>query len=144
VAVLSLTKRYKFLEKRLQRVIRRSLFVLEEKAEPEVFLVTDIFMKRINREFRKKNKPTNVLSFSFGASLSRFPKSRVIKWPEIKNLPQSLGQIYLAPDYIKRKKQDLGKLAIHGLLHLLGYTHAKRRDRIEMEKLEEKLITLNS
>ena len=71
-------------------------------------------MRKINRKFKGKNRPTNVLSFEAEKGSLR---------PDLGNERRFLGEIFLAPDYIRARGEDLGFLFIHGFLHLLGYTH---------------------
>ena len=94
-------------------------------------------MKRLNKKYRGKNKPTDVLSFSFdenGLKLSQ------------KNPFLFLGNIVLCLPVIRKAaekekisvKEKLTRLTIHGLLHLLGYEHEKSQaERLKMEKLEK-------
>lgn len=98
-----------------------------------VFLVSDAEMKRINRRTRGKDTATNVLSF---------PESARIPHPELSKGTRALGEIILAPDFIGRRNENLEALAVHGLLHLFRYTHKKARDRMKMERMEEKLLKL--
>ncbi len=108
-------------------------------AEVHIFLIKDEEMRRINRTFRGKDKPTNVLSFE---EPKNFPCLRRQAHPEHRAEKGSvkLGEIYLAPDYIERKGENIGHLVIHGILHLLGYTHKGLRDRMEMEKKENEVL----
>ncbi len=116
---------------KLVRVARRALRKLKKgKAGVDVYLVSDKVMKALNRKFRGKNRPTDVLSF---------PEPKKFPHPETKE--KYLGEIYLALAYIRRTGGNPEALLIHGLLHLLGYTHKKRSDRIRMEKLEQKLYS---
>ena len=82
-------------------------------------------MKMLNNKFRSKNKPTNVLSF-------QKPKN----FPGIK-----LGEVYLDPIYIQKHKEDLALMLAHGVLHILGYDHEKKSDRIKMERREARLLS---
>jgi len=117
------------LEKKMFRVACRVLRELKEgRASVDIYLVDEKVMKSLNRKFRGKDKPTDVLSFKEPAG---FPH------PERKG--KYLGEIYLAPGVAKKKGNDLEALLIHGLLHLLGYTHKRKSDRIKMEKLERRL-----
>ncbi len=129
VSLASSREKYLTLEPHLARILRSALKKLKKtSAEVEVYLVSDNEIRTLNRTYRHKDKVTNVLSFE---ALASFPH------PNTKRKP--LGEIYLAPDYIKRKREDLAFMALHGLLHLLGYDHLTKRDRIEMEKREEAL-----
>lgn len=96
----------------------------------EVHLISDSEMKILNRRFLGKNRTTNVLSFNAEPGSVR---------PDLKKSTHYLGEIFLAPDCANVRGNDLRFLFIHGFLHLLGYTHKGKRDRIKMEKLEERL-----
>lgn len=103
--------------KKLQKFIK-------QKGEAEIYLVNSRRMRRLNKQFMKKDRPTNVLSFEK-------PKG----FPGLK-----LGEVYLDPVYIKKAKEDFSLMLVHGTLHLLGYDHKKKGDRIKMEKKERSLL----
>jgi len=131
LAILSLAAKYRLLEKPLDSILRRALLYLKKSKRPVfVYLVSDGEMTRINREFRRKNKPTTVLAFAFDPA-----------WPYPAKLERPLGEIYLAPDHIRKTRGEPGPLLVHGLVHLLGYTHKKNRDKIVMERLERRIIS---
>lgn len=73
----------------------------------------------------------NVLSFSHPPGVPR-PDYAV----------RFLGEIYLNPSYIRKQGGDVRAMAVHGLLHLLGYDHARKRDIMEMERIEKRLRTV--
>jgi probable rRNA maturation factor len=96
-------------------------------------LTDDKRMRTLNRAYRGKDKPTNVLSFA-ALDASR-PKP---------GMPWLLGDVVLASGVIAREakaqrksiRHHLSHLAIHGVLHLLGYDHERDRDAEAMEALE--------
>ena len=96
-------------------------------------LTDDKRMRALNRTYRGKDKPTNVLSFA--ALDTDRPKSA---------MPWLLGDVVLASGVIareakaRRKSLDhhLSHLAVHGVLHLLGYDHEQETDAEAMEALE--------
>lgn len=98
--------------------------LLKLKKPIDVFLVDSQAMRKLNRKYRKKDKSTNVLSFP--APL-HFPIN-------------TLGEVYLDPTYIERHKEDLTFMLVHGVLHILGYDHEKKGDRIKMEKKEARVL----
>jgi probable rRNA maturation factor len=110
------------------------------RGEVAVALVTDAHIRKLNSRYRKKNVPTDVLSFS-AQSASRIPDpgSRT-PWPV-------LGDIVIATGVARRQARDAGHsyqtelrvLALHGLLHLLGYDHDTKIDRGRMARLEARL-----
>ena len=90
----------------------------------EIYLIDNKRMRRLNKQFRGKNKPTNVLSF-----------------PKPKGFPgQGLGEVYLDPVYIDKKKESLDLMLVHGVLHILGYDHKQKYDRIVMQKKEAEFL----
>lgn len=96
----------------------------------DIFLLSDAEMKRIKKRFLPREKgPANVLSFGE-------PKD----WPRAKGEPEGLGEVYLNLDLTGGKLDKLTPLFLHGVLHLLGYDHKKKNDRIRMEKLEKTII----
>ena len=99
-----------------------------------VALVGDAKMRALNRQFRGIDRPTDVLSFPAGAGERRLQAGRC--W---------LGDIVIATGVARRQARARGcpldveyrRLALHGLLHLLGYDHACDDGR--MERLERRL-----
>ena len=101
----------------------------ERNSYAAIFLVSNKKIQSLNKKFRKKDKPTNVLAFPFAKG-----------FPEPKKGKKFLGEIYLSPEYIRDHKENIEFMAIHGLLHLLGFNHIKKSDRIKMQSLEKKLM----
>ena len=101
----------------------------EENTELSLAFVDDARIQELNREFRDKDKPTNVLSFPMDGAL--------------------LGDIVLARETIAREAETQGKkiedhlthLIIHGFLHLLGYDHMDEKNASEMEAIEIAALT---
>ncbi len=113
----------------LKRAFAKALaFLRVDDVLVEILLVPKNVMVRINEVSCGKHGPTTVLSFPEPEDLPNPPRQ-----------PRPIGEIYLAPDVIVEQGQDVTRLAVHGLLHLLGYTHNSERDTIEMETLECKV-----
>jgi probable rRNA maturation factor len=91
-------------------------------------------IKKLNKDFRNKNKPTDVLSFpfekKFNSKKSKYLGDIVISY-EFMNKPKNIS--------ILEFKQKVVKIFIHGFLHLLGHDHIKLKDFKKMSK-EEDLI----
>lgn len=129
VAVVSLNNKRRFYEKKIERIAQEFLRLLKKKnCCLDIFLVTSSKMKFLNKKFRNKNKTTSILTF---VEPKNFPH------PESKL--KFLGEIYLNLGHIPPK--DLNRLIAHGLLHLFGFQHAKKDDRIKMETKENFLIS---
>jgi probable rRNA maturation factor len=80
-------------------------------------------IKKLNKEFRNKNKSTDVLSFNFEDE-------------------RYLGEVVICPDMVKEKGEEMMDVFIHGILHLLGYDHEKsEKEAEEMEQKQEKYLS---
>ena len=96
-------------------------------------------IKLLNKKFRKKNKATDVLSFPFQTKYEL--KKKLKKEKEI-----YIGDIIINLSKIKNKKvlnnfkYEFDRLWIHGLIHLLGYTHKKDKDFFKMNNIEKKFF----
>ncbi|MFL5321293.1 MAG: rRNA maturation RNase YbeY [Myxococcaceae bacterium] len=105
-------------------------------AELSVSLVTDRAIRRLNRTWRQKDKPTDVLSFPAGDAPKGVPG------------PKLLGDVVISLDTTSRVAKELGKTIeaelsrylAHGLLHLLGHDHLKPAEAKRMRKLENTLL----
>lgn len=101
-----------------------------------VMLTNDAAIKKLNKEFRKKNKATNVLSFP------QFDDLHDILAANDNHL--ELGDIVLAFETIKAESKEQKKtlrnhvthLLVHGLLHLCGFDHMAKEDEKDMEAME--------
>lgn len=102
--------------------------------EISIVLADDNFVQNLNKTYRGKNKPTNVLSF---------PQD-----PEPGAEEINLGDVVLAYQTVKKEAQSQGKsfmdhtshLLVHGILHLLGHDHENDDEAEEMESLEIKIL----
>jgi len=95
-------------------------------------------MKKINQQYKKKNKPTNVLSFQ-GYKYSQ----------ETGEEMEHLGDLLLCPDYIDKEARmnhlNIDKhwahMIVHGVLHLLGYDHEVESEALIMEAKEINILS---
>lgn len=102
--------------------------------EISIVLADDPFVQDLNRTWRGKNKPTNVLSF---------PQD-----PDPGTEEVNLGDVILAYQTVKKEAQSQGKsfmdhtshLLVHGILHLLGHDHENDDEAEEMESLEIQIL----
>ena len=112
-------KKYKFIGKKINLTI---------------LLSNNKNIKKLNKNFRNKNKPTDVLSFpsekKFNIKKSNYLGDIIISY-EFMNKPKNLNY----PSF----KEKVIKTFIHGFLHLLGYDHVKLKDFKKMVKEEEKI-----
>lgn len=123
-------KRFSARAKKVKKVLTEALVILKKKnVSLEVHLLTNKEMVAINKATRGKNVSTNVLSFEAGG-FKRIGE----------NGTEYLGEIYLAPNTVTARKENISFLTVHGLFHLLGYTHEGKRDTITMERAEDALL----
>jgi probable rRNA maturation factor len=109
----------------------------------------DARIAELNGEFRKKGKPTNVLSFPAWNRSAEAP-GLVPELPEPGDAedPEELGDIAISYDTCAREAAEQGKdmsnhvthLVVHGILHLLGYDHIEDADATLMEGLEARIL----
>jgi probable rRNA maturation factor len=130
VVVVSLNKRFRFYRKKVESIVKKILRLLKKRnCYLEIFLISSQKMKFLNKKFRNKNETTSILTFVEPQNFSH---------PESKLKP--LGEIYLNQSLVISHRSLVNLLA-HGLLHLLGYNHQKKSDRIKMETREKFLIS---
>lgn len=132
-------------EDTIRRAAEHAYFVAGpgDEAELCVVLADDEFVQALNKTYRGKNKPTNVLSFPTGA----IPVA-VGPEPLIGFGPRLLGDVVLAQETIAREAVEQGKsfahhlshLVVHGVLHLLGLDHEDDVEAEEMEALERDIL----
>jgi rRNA maturation RNase YbeY len=118
--------------------MRKLVISLDEKFLKEADQVKKI-LNKLDKLLSLKKKYVEVYLLKDDFNVHSFEAPKDFPRPDIKPY-ESLGEIYLCPDYIKKKKQDLALMLVHGMLHLLGYDHKKKGDRIKMEKKEEELL----
>ena len=104
---------------------------LHKKVSFTLLLSNNKNIQKLNKLFRKKNKPTDILSFpltkKFRVSKQTYLGDIIISYNFI-NKPKSLNT--------KLFKEKVIKIFIHGFLHLLGFDHKKNKDYIRMLKEE--------
>ena len=122
-----------FFNKILKKFPKKYLFI-NKRVNFTLLLSQNSNIKKLNYKFRKKNKPTDVLSFP---SFTKNELSKKLKKKEI-----FLGDIIISYQYIFPKKKDLllESIFIHGFLHLLGHDHKKLQDFKIMNKEEKKIL----
>ena len=99
-------------------------------------LCDDEAMRMLNRDWRQKDMPTNVLAFPVDAGNA------------VPGQPRLLGDIVIAYQTLQREArmqakpftQHLAHLAVHGFLHLLGYDHRTAQEAQVMERLETSIL----
>ena len=112
---------------------------IDHACELSIALTGNDRVQDLNREWRDKDKPTNVLSFPAGDD----PDAA-----QAQGRPEMLGDIVLAFGVTRDEATEQGlefehhvtHLVVHGVLHLLGYDHIEDDDAEEMETLESTIL----
>ena len=108
-----------------------------------ILLCDSATMHEYNKRYREKDKPTDILSFSFYPLLQPGETIKASSEDE-----KNLGDIILCPEYIQ---DDLAQweqsfelrlqvLLVHGICHLLGYDHMDDKDYLVMKVKEDELL----
>ena len=115
---------------------------LTEQTEVDITIVDDEEIHRLNREYRDVDRPTDVLSFALDEGSD--------DEPELLDAPEEhlLGDIIISAERAQRQGEEFGHgltremvyLAVHGLLHLLGYDHMVEEDKVIMRAKEEEAL----
>lgn len=125
-------------ERALVRGAATSGLVWDGAVELGIILGDAAEQRRLNRDYRGKDAPTNVLAFPAWKPGSRVPPGA----------PVLLGDVVLALEVITREASEqrkpvadhLGHLIVHGVLHLLGYDHLMVAEAARMEALERSIL----
>jgi len=121
------------LERELPRVLRS-----RSKKVASLSFITEAAMRKLNRDYRQCDKPTDVLSFE--------PDPATRKAGE--EGKSYLGDIVVCASYAKREaarrgmtlREELLRLIAHGVLHLSGYDHATAKEEEKMFGLQERVV----
>ena len=135
------TQHYRIPRKKIQNVaacVLRGCAV--RSAEVTILLVTDSFIRRLNKRYKKRNTATDVLAFPFEATdacMRRLSRSY-------------MGDIVISLDQAKKNAcrfggsftHELLLYVIHGVLHILGYDDIQEKDRRIMEEEQSRFFRL--
>lgn len=119
---------------------------LPENTEVSVTFVTNPRIQEINREYRDKDQPTDVISFALEDEMDDEPEFFLGEFEGL--IPQNIGDIIISIDRTKEQaveyghsfQRELGFLALHGFLHLNGYDHMNEEDEKEMFGLQKEIL----
>ena len=130
-------------EENYSYLIEKAFKVLNLSFDPviSVSFIDNEEIHRINRDYRKIDRPTDVISFAFLDNEDRTKEYA-------SGMPVILGDIYIsldkaseqAKEYGHSMKRELCFLFVHGLLHLLGYDHMTKEDEEIMFPLQDKIL----
>lgn len=116
---------------------------LTGETEVSVTFMSDDDIQVVNAEYRGLDKPTDVISFA----LEEMTEGEVAIIGE-QDMPTVLGDIIISVDTAKRQAaeyghtldREMGFLALHGFLHLLGYDHMNDADEVKMFGRQKEIL----
>ena len=115
------------LEKKITLLAKAATKLLEvtEEADINLVFVQDKEIQNLNKEFRSKDKVTDILSFNYEEGHLK-------------------GEIYICTSQAEEQSSDLESellfLLAHGILHIFGYTHNKNGDEAKMNEMIERIL----
>jgi probable rRNA maturation factor len=138
-------RRIPSLHKRLEKAAKTTLAHLPKRLHGAcaitVLLTGDSEIRRLNRDFRGIDKPTNVLSFPQFCPFKLPKKGK--KRDRVQAGDIALGYQYIVAEVKKDHKiliNHVLHLLVHGILHLFGYDHQLDADILRMERLERRIM----
>lgn len=101
-----------------------------------VIIVDNDYIHKLNKEYRNIDRETDVITFALEDDKTFNPDIRI------------LGDVYISIDRVHSQSEEYGHsflrelcfLAVHGMLHLLGYDHMTKEDEKVMFKLQEEIL----
>jgi len=114
---------------------------INQDMELSLTIVTNEEIKQLNQQYRHKNEPTDVLSFQMDNPFTDFENELIYG-------PLQIGDIIISIDKVKEQSmrynhsfdRELIFLAIHGFLHLLGYTHDNKENEKVMFQKQDTIL----
>ncbi|OGB96846.1 rRNA maturation RNase YbeY [candidate division TM6 bacterium RIFCSPHIGHO2_12_FULL_36_22] len=108
-----------------------------------IWFTTNKTIHEYNKQYRHKDKPTDILSFAYHSNLHAGDRI-IVESEEDKNL----GDLIISPAYVQEQLPELDTtldkrlnvLLVHGICHLLGYDHISDEDYKIMDKQEQALL----
>jgi len=127
----------KYFSKKLKKISKIVKFFKGKNITFTILLTNSLYMKKLNKKFRNKNKPTDVISFPFLSSNNlKFNKKNFLY----------IGDVAASFEIINSRSKknnfilEFDKVWVHGLLHLIGYNHIKNKDYFKMDKIEKRIL----
>lgn len=121
----------------IKKVLKIGLKELEiKKVEFNIIIVDNNYIHDLNKKYRGIDRETDVISFALEDDKTFNPKTRVLGDVYI-SLDKAISQ---ADEYGHSLERELCFLAVHGMLHLLGYDHMEKSEEEIMFSLQEKIL----
>ena len=130
---INLDKELKIIKKVLEHGLNK---LGVDEAIFNIIIVDNNYIHKLNKEYRNIDRETDVITFALEDDKTFNPSIRV------------LGDVYISVEKAKSQSEEYGHsflrelcfLAVHGMLHLLGYDHIKKEEEEKMFKLQEVIL----
>jgi len=127
----------RYFNKKVKKISKIVKFFKKKDITFTILLTSSLNMRKLNKKFRNRNKPTDILSFpSLLENNLKFIKQK-------KFYIGDLAASYEIINFRSKKSNfllEFDKVWVHGLLHLIGYNHVKNKDYFKMNKIEKKIL----
>jgi len=127
----------RYFNKKVKKISKIVKFFKKKDITFTILLTSSLNMRKLNKKFRNRNKPTDILSFpSLPANNLKFIKQKNFYIGD-------LAASYEIINFRSKKSNfllEFDKVWVHGLLHLIGYNHVKNKDYFKMNKIEKKIL----
>lgn len=130
----------------LERALQQVLDLEEYEGDPEVslVLVDDLRMAELNRSYRGVEGTTDVLSFAMMEQDEAEPdtvpdEGELLLGDIVISVPKALAQ---AEEFGHSLQREMAFLAVHGMLHLLGYDHQTAEDEQKMRQRQREVMAM--
>jgi len=134
-----------FTEPQLHRRSKKILKLLHrESATLDIFLLPHAEMRQLKARFFKKQTEPNVLSFVEPVGFPHPEKKKKAGGSRQRAGGKYIGEVYLNKNILAKSPERAMPLLLHGILHLLGYDHKKKKDGAVMENLESRILKMLS
>lgn len=131
--------------KKIERILKSTEKILKIKSDYtlSIVLVDKKKIRNLNKIYRRKNRITDILTFCY-----KDKKTRDEKFYSKSLERDYLGEIIIYREQLLKQamehkyiiEQEFCSLLVHGLLHLFGYDHHRKKDRERMEKMENLIL----
>jgi len=144
ILIKNTQKKIKIDQRKIKKVVQNILDILSyDDFDIGIWFTTNKTIHKFNKEFRKKDKPTDILSFAYHSNIKA---GQLIK-PKSEE-DKNLGDLIISPEYVQKNtiKMDenfedrLKMLLVHGICHLIGYDHEDDKDFTKMQKKEKEIM----
>ena len=127
----------RYFNKKLKKISKIVKFFKGKDITFTILLTSSLNMRKLNKKFRNRNKPTDILSFPF------LPSNNLKFIKQKKFYIGELAASYEIINFRSKKSNfllEFDKVWVNGLLHLIGYNHVKNKDYFKMNKIEKKIL----